>query len=170
MLACSLGISATGEFTWSLELLLLTSRPKLTKKLFLQGLSVLDLRHVCDIDGHQTDRYVRRAPSLKAPCPRGGNITNMCVVMTIGKATICIFIISRNQLAKELCSILEVFYGILYHQFLTNAITNTIISVGRLLIDFQFPANSQNWQIVQDGPAYYNQCVYFLCIYLYLNK
>jgi len=33
----------------------------------------------------------------------------------------CIFIISRNQLAKELFSILEVFCGILYHQFLKNA-------------------------------------------------
>jgi len=29
--------------------------------------------------------------------------------------------ISRNQLAKELFSILEVFCGILYHQFLKNA-------------------------------------------------
>jgi len=41
--------------------------------------------------------------------------------MTLGKVIICIFIISRNQLAKELFSILEVFCGILYHQFLKNA-------------------------------------------------
>ena len=40
--------------------------------------------------------------------------------MTLGKVMICIFIISRNQLAKELFSILEVFCGILYHQFLKN--------------------------------------------------
>ena len=33
-------------------------------------------------------------------------------VMTLGKVMICIFIISRNQLAKELFSILEVFSGI----------------------------------------------------------
>jgi len=32
MPAHSLGISATGKFTWSLELLLLTSRLKMTKK------------------------------------------------------------------------------------------------------------------------------------------
>jgi len=32
--------------------------------------------------------------------------------MILGKVMICI---SRNQLAKELFSILEVFYGILYH-------------------------------------------------------
>ena len=40
-------------------------------------------------------------------------LTNMCTVMTLGKVMICIFIISRNQLAKELFSILEVFCGIL---------------------------------------------------------
>jgi len=38
---------------------------------------------------------------------------------TIGKVMVCIFITSRNQLAKELFSILEVFC--LYHQFLRNA-------------------------------------------------
>ena len=46
-------------------------------------------------------------------------LTNRCTVMTLGKVMICIFIISRNQLAKELFSIiLEVFCGIQYHQFL----------------------------------------------------
>jgi len=45
-------------------------------------------------------------------------LTNLCTVMTLGKVIICIFIISRNQLAKELFNILEVFCGILYHQFL----------------------------------------------------
>ena len=48
-------------------------------------------------------------------------LTNLCIFMTLGKVMICIFIISRNQLAKELFSILEVFCGILYHQFLRNA-------------------------------------------------
>jgi len=41
-------------------------------------------------------------------------LTNLCIIMTLGKAMICIFIVSRNQLAKELFSILEVFCGILY--------------------------------------------------------
>ena len=36
-------------------------------------------------------------------------LTNLCTVMTLGTVMICIFIISRNQLAKELFSILEVF-------------------------------------------------------------
>jgi len=40
---------------------------------------------------------------------------------TLGKVMICIFIISINQLAKELFSILEVFCEILYHQFSKNA-------------------------------------------------
>jgi len=48
-------------------------------------------------------------------------LTNLSIVMILGKAMICIFIISRNKLAKELFSILEVFCGILYHQFLINA-------------------------------------------------
>jgi len=48
-------------------------------------------------------------------------LTNRCAVMTLGKVMICIFIISRNQLAKELFSILEVFCGILYQQFSKNA-------------------------------------------------
>jgi len=48
-------------------------------------------------------------------------LTDLCTVMTLGKAMICIFIISRNQLAKELFSKLEVFCGTLYHQFLRNA-------------------------------------------------
>ena len=48
-------------------------------------------------------------------------LTDLCMVMTLGKVMICIFIISRNQLAKELFSILEVFCGILCHQFLRNA-------------------------------------------------
>jgi len=53
-------------------------------------------------------------------------LTNRCIVMTLGKAMICIFIISRNQLAKELFNILEVFCGIPYHQFLRNACLKVI--------------------------------------------
>jgi len=48
-------------------------------------------------------------------------LTNLCIVMTLRKAMICIFNISRNQLGKELFSILEVLRGIVYQQFLRNA-------------------------------------------------
>jgi len=50
---------------------------------------------------------------------------------------ICIFIISRNLLAKELFSILEVFCGILYHQFLKKCMSKNHLKVNLKCICFQ---------------------------------
>jgi len=64
-------------------------------------------------------------------------LTNLCTVMTLGIVMICIFVISRNQLAKELFSILEVFCGILYHQFVKKCMSKNYLKVNLKCIYFQ---------------------------------
>ena len=63
-------------------------------------------------------------------------LTNLCTVM-IGKAMICIFIISRNQLAKELFSILEVLCGLSVPHAFKKCMFKNYLKVNLKCICFQ---------------------------------